>query len=232
MCVTSSSRNDNINFKELGNFFLVVGPGLYEIYCKVNGKRYIGESVNVLERLGKHSHVLKNNTSDCASLQNDWNTYGSEKFETSVLFCGPEWSERATRLHKENDIISSYTPEQVYNRHPETLQPEKENTRVICEINGVRYKTIKEASTQTGQSEARIRAKLANNHEGYVVIERLPYGYSAIIANGVAYGSIVEAVREGVAANRHQVMRKLNNKSLKDWNYLDPEKKVNKDSET
>jgi hypothetical protein len=73
------------------NFFNCLGPGLYEIYCKVNKKRYIGEASNLLDRLAKHSRNLLNNLSDCPELQKDWNQYGPEQFEAHILLVGPAW---------------------------------------------------------------------------------------------------------------------------------------------
>ena len=97
------------------NMFSVLGPGLYEIYCKVNGslvkkssaflsselkkmrfflrKRYIGESLNVLDRLGKHSSLLLAGHADCHQLQKDWNKFGPDQFEAHILFLGPEGRE-------------------------------------------------------------------------------------------------------------------------------------------
>lgn len=41
------------------DFFRFLGPGLYQIRCHVNGKRYIGEATNVLDRLAKHGRALQ-----------------------------------------------------------------------------------------------------------------------------------------------------------------------------
>jgi hypothetical protein len=52
----------------------------------------------VLDRLAKHSRDLLNGVGDCTELQKDWNLFGPEQFEAHILFCGPEWSEKKTRL--------------------------------------------------------------------------------------------------------------------------------------
>ena len=39
--------------------------GLYKISCLKNNKVYIGESSNVLSRLGRHVDNLENNRHDC-----------------------------------------------------------------------------------------------------------------------------------------------------------------------
>ena len=45
------------------------------------GKRYIGETQNLLERLGKHVATLETQTHDCLSLQVDWS---SEKEQNNL----------------------------------------------------------------------------------------------------------------------------------------------------
>lgn len=210
------------------NYFNSCGPGLYEIICKINGKRYIGEANNVLDRLGKHSRNLMKGESDCYELQKDWNKFGYNQFEAYVICIGPQWENRNIRLKKEKEIISSYIPAQVYNVHPHAIVENKENYRNICEIKGIRYNSIGEASRMTGESETRIRTKLNNNFPGYRILEKIKYGYESIIANGKFYESINEAIANGEATDRFQAMRRLKNPKYKDWNYQSPEKQIKK----
>nr|ALO63256.1 putative GIY-YIG homing endonuclease [Chlamydomonas applanata] len=79
-------------FLTLGKVFTTNGPGLYEILCLENNKRYIGESTNVLDRIARHGRSLQTSQADCAQLQLDFTQYGPDKFEVSILLCGPEWS--------------------------------------------------------------------------------------------------------------------------------------------
>nr|ALO63175.1 putative GIY YIG homing endonuclease [Chloromonas perforata] len=200
------------------NFFASVEPGIYEIYCKVTNKRYIGESGNVLDRLAKHSRLLFSGTSDCPALQRDWIEYGSEQFGGKAhvyhLYCGPEWENEEKRKRKEKEIIASYQQEEVYNSHPGRKIEITENYRVllICKINGIIYQSIGEAHRITGENENQIRAKLRNNYEGYTIIEKVRHGYERIIANGKEYDSITEAVNAGETENRFIAMRLLKNK--------------------
>ena len=148
------------------NLFNAFGPGLYEIICKANGKCYIGETNNIIDRLAKHTRDLVKGVSRCYELQKDWNFYGSNQFEANVICIGPEWETREERLKKENELICSYSPEEVYNFHPylDGLHREKDaNYRVVCEINDTRYQSIAEASRLIGEREGAIRAKLYNN---------------------------------------------------------------------
>ena len=44
---------------------ILFNPGLYKITCLKNNKIDIGQSSNVLSRLGRHVDNLKNNRHDC-----------------------------------------------------------------------------------------------------------------------------------------------------------------------
>ena len=54
--------------------------GIYKIYCKETNKYYIGQSVNVENRLKTHLNELKNNKHINQELQSDFNSYGEDSF--------------------------------------------------------------------------------------------------------------------------------------------------------
>ncbi len=206
------------------NLFNAFGPGIYQIYCKKNNKRYIGEASNILDRLAKHTRNLKQGISECYELQKDWDLYGPTLFEATIIYIGPEWDNRDARLKKEREIISCYSLQEVYNKHPKVIQKTVENYTVVCEINNVRFESISEASRKIGESETRIRTKLYNKYPAYVIIEKKKHGYKPIIANGNQYSSINDAVAAGEAKDRFEAMRKLKNPKKKDWYYVYQEK--------
>jgi predicted GIY-YIG superfamily endonuclease len=49
--------------------FNAANPGLYEIFCKANSKKYIGEASNVIDRIAQHSQNLLTGIADCPALQ-------------------------------------------------------------------------------------------------------------------------------------------------------------------
>lgn len=59
--------------------------GVYQITNTVNGKRYIGSSVNVHRRLLDHRRKLSRGAHHSAALQAAWNKYGAESFVFSLL---------------------------------------------------------------------------------------------------------------------------------------------------
>ena len=50
--------------------------GVYMIKNKVNGKLYIGSSVDIQKRWINHRIYLRNNKHHSFQLQQDWNEYG------------------------------------------------------------------------------------------------------------------------------------------------------------
>lgn len=54
--------------------------GIYLIRNKINGKTYVGSSVNINKRWNEHKHHLRKNKHHSSYLQRSWNKYGEENF--------------------------------------------------------------------------------------------------------------------------------------------------------
>ena len=54
--------------------------GIYSIYCKCTDMYYVGQSLDVEERMNYHKSRLRNNKHKIESLQSDYNKYGEDSF--------------------------------------------------------------------------------------------------------------------------------------------------------
>ena len=81
--------------------------GIYIIFNLLNGKRYIGSSVDLYNRLHEHRHNLVYNKSHNQHLQNAWNKYGSDFFMWGIL----EYCSEVDRFKREQYYISTLSPE-------------------------------------------------------------------------------------------------------------------------
>lgn len=59
--------------------------GIYKIENKVNGKIYIGSSIDIKKRWIRHIWDLKKNKHHSIILQRAWNKYGEENFTFKIL---------------------------------------------------------------------------------------------------------------------------------------------------
>ena len=89
--------------------------GIYSIMNIINGKRYIGSSRNLYDRLRTHLSLLKNNRSHNNHLQSSWNKHGEDSFLFMVL----EFCEEEVRFDREQEFINFIIPE--YNFSEEVI---------------------------------------------------------------------------------------------------------------
>lgn len=59
--------------------------GIYSILNKINGKIYVGQSIDVETRWRNHKNELNRNNHNNSHLQSAWNKYGEQSFEFNLL---------------------------------------------------------------------------------------------------------------------------------------------------
>jgi hypothetical protein len=90
-------------------------PGIYQVKCMVNGKRYIGKSVAPIRRKNTHFSIHKKITSTNEALQADLRQYGKQSFVFGIIeHCPIELLDE-----RETYYINIYKPE--YNQYKTLL---------------------------------------------------------------------------------------------------------------
>ncbi len=84
--------------------------GIYCITCKVNNQKYIGASKDIYKRISKHFSNLRLGKHPNHRLQIDYNKYGIDKFDITVI---EETDENL--LEKEKNYQLSYNRTELYN---------------------------------------------------------------------------------------------------------------------
>ena len=80
--------------------------GIYKITNKINGKIYIGSSVDLKRRINEHFWELKNNRHPNIHLQYAYNKYGRNNFEVEVI----EYCNKNIVREREQYYIDKYLP--------------------------------------------------------------------------------------------------------------------------
>ena len=62
-----------------------IKSGIYKITNKINGRYYIGSSINIKNRWNEHKRTLKQNKHDNDFLQKSWNKHGEESFLFEII---------------------------------------------------------------------------------------------------------------------------------------------------
>ncbi len=188
----------------------LITPGIYEIQCISKKKVYIGETEELLARLGQHSASLKQNKHDCRELQEDWNQFGKKNFTFKVICFGNAYSSQIMRRKEEKSVIKQKLAQSflLYNIDKSTSFTRNYQRKI--EINGKIYSTITEAATDPnlGISETTIRRRLRDpKFPDYKDVKCLSPIYR--IKNKL-YKTLDEAEKDNVGGNRQTIKRRIN----------------------
>jgi len=88
--------------------------GVYQIINIINGKIYIGSSIDIRSRWKEHKRELKKNKHHSSYLQRSWNKYGKNNFKFSII----EECDKEETLNREQyylDTLKPYDKKNGYN---------------------------------------------------------------------------------------------------------------------
>lgn len=160
----NNKPNINIDLSSLLN------PGLYKITCTQNNKVYIGQSSNVLSRLGRHTESLEKNRHDCLELQEDFHLYSKDNIVLEILEIGSQYENEEFRKERENFFIEQISQELRYNKGNST----ESYTSQAIQIRGRVYPSFSNAAKILGESRTNIKRQALNPNNGdYTLVSTL-----------------------------------------------------------
>lgn len=93
----------------------MIRSGIYSITNIINGKRYIGSTIDFKDRWRRHCVELSNNIHTNKYLQNAWNKHGANNFNFEILELVDNLSELTNIEQYYLDWLESYNREFGYN---------------------------------------------------------------------------------------------------------------------
>jgi group I intron endonuclease len=214
---------------DISNLF---NPGLYKITCLKNNKIYIGQSSNILSRLGKHVEKLENNKHDCLELQNDFNQFGKKSFLFEILEINSEFLSEDLRK-KEKLLINEIPDNFRYNR------PNFKNSfsSQVIKINNKIYSSLNEAAKELKESRTNLLRKCLNpSIENYTIVESeianikkyTFYKSQACVIDGVFYSSLNQAAKR-LKTDHKTIKNRILSEKYPNYNFFTDERQRSND---
>jgi group I intron endonuclease len=96
--------------------------GIYAIRCIINGRIYVGQSLDIPGRITTHLHELRLRRHINKELQEDYADYGSDNFEVMILSRARTRLDEKEKYHAQRLVDSGVN---IYNIYPQTRTPEE-----------------------------------------------------------------------------------------------------------
>jgi group I intron endonuclease len=134
--------------------------GIYQIENTINGKKYIGQAVDLYERNYRELTALKGGYFTNKHLQNSWNKYGSESFELTILVDGCEESElddleiANILLHDATDTDYGYNKTEGGNGGRPVEETKEKISKTLAGRKRSKESILKQSKTLTGKKHS------------------------------------------------------------------------------
>ena len=172
--------------------------GIYKI-TNINGKVYIGSSVNIKQRLKNHVYCFRNNKHYNSYLQRSWNKSGEESFIFEVLlYCAEEnllfYEDRAIDEYKSLDGEFGYN-----------IRPAERR-----DLTGDNYdKWVQNLSKATKGKNNPMYGRIGKNHPQAKLVKTKSQKYDTIKeaaqALGITAGALSRRLKKGIDVNKEVI---------------------------
>ena len=195
--------------------------GIYRIDNSINGKCYVGSSIDLDRRRKEHSYTLMNNSHSNKHLQNAYNKYGRECFKFTIIEILEIFDDiKQSLLDREQFWIDNLLPE--YNilliagsslgfNHSEETKQQISNSTKGVKKSIEHSKHIREAQKGKILTEDH-KAKLSEAAKH----RKSPSNVTKISINGIIYNSIKEA-SEILGIKYNTIQKRLKNPKFENY---------------
>jgi group I intron endonuclease len=150
-------------------------PGIYGIFCLLNGKCYIGSAISLKRRWKEHRTLLRSGTHHSPSLQRAWTKYGDAAFEFKILEYVADPGMLLVQEQYWLDLKQSYDKQKGFNIRPfassglGTKKSDECKARIGAAHRGRKHT----AESRAAMSAARKGMKLSAEHRANIGAARL-----------------------------------------------------------
>lgn len=200
--------------------------GVYVIKNNVNGKQYVGSSIDLRMRRIQHFSKLRCGKHVNSHLQNAYNKYGSEAFEFEILeIIEITDNIKESLLNREQFWIDNLKPEynilQVAGSNYGYHHSDETKSKISNSMKGVKKSPehaqhIREAQKGKTLSEEHIQ----HLKEGYAKRKNKTPHCTRISIDGIVYNSLKEA-SEKTGVKYNTIQKRLKNNKFTNYCYID-----------
>lgn len=218
--------------------------GVYKIENRANGKKYIGSSLNVSNRERQHFSLLESNRHSNRYLQSEWNKYGMNRFECSILEYVQMESDLRMREQFWIDYFRSAIRDYGYNivptvfpviRHANESKQKMSISKMGHHVSAEtrRLQSVRKRGIKRGPHTEEAKQKIGESNAGYEHVSGSQHWNSALVERDIdeikaraQCNERIAKIAEDFGVSRSQIYKIINGQA---WTNYDGTRVVRRD---